>query len=496
MNKTISISLAGFSFIIEEQAYEKLNAYLQALRNSLEKDEADEVMYDIEIRIAEIFRENLDKREVVNSDDVAKVISQLGTPEAIEGQNEENAENAEQETFQEKTRKELFRDMKRGKIAGVCAGLAQYFGMDISLMRIIWILVFIFTVGFVSVVAYVILWVVLPEAETASDFLKMQGKPINFDSLKEAGQRVSSFYNENKSEIAKTGAGIWKVVRIVLGWIMIILAVNSLVSLVCSLLVFLGIWDIQLFARYQDLEEFNFFFNTSEETGYIFMAIVTIANLIFINIFIALSTKLFSPKTKIRYWGFLVGFLTILLIILGVYFGFLVSKKQLIYSGNNFQEERVSINTQSNVLTLDLKRVEIPQNFRAYGDDIFSDKKKIYKEDYPDVYITRRNDVKQPYIMIRKKADGYNVPIGLSVPVEVSGNAVLLPNYISYSYDQRFRDYDVDYELVIPETMEIRDLSDGRVDIHGDEHGFYREEREYQPEPQVESDTISTGRKY
>ena len=493
MNKTISISLAGFSFIIEEQAYEKLNAYLQALRNSLEKDEADEVMYDIEIRIAEIFRENLDKREVVNSDDVEKVIAQIGTPEAIEGQSEENAE---QEIPQEKTKKELFRDMKRGKIAGVCAGLAQYFGMDISLMRIIWILVFIFTVGFVSVVAYVILWIVLPEAETASDFLKMQGKPINFDSLKEAGQRVSSFYNENKSEIAKTGADIWKVARIVLGCIMAILAVKFLISLFLSLLVLLGGWDFQFLGMYEDLDEFNFIFDLNDETRYVFMAIVTIAILIPTIVFMALSTKLFSPKTKIRYWGFLVGFLTILLIILGVYFGLSVSKKQLIYSGNNVQEERVSINTQSNVLTLDLKRVEIPQNFRAYGDDIFSDKKKIYKEDYPDVYITRRNDVKQPYIMIRKKADGYNIPIGLSVPVEVSGNAVLLPNYISYSYEQRFRDYDVDYELVIPETMEIRDLSDGRVDIHGDEHGFYREEREYQPEPQVESDTISTVRKY
>ena len=493
MNKTISISLAGFSFMIEEQAYEKLNAYLQALRNSLEKDEADEVMYDIEIRIAEIFRENLDKREVVNSDDVEKVIAQIGTPEAIEGQNEENAE---QETFQEKTRKELFRDMKRGKIAGVCAGLAQYFGMDISLMRIIWILVFIFTVGFVSVVAYVILWMVLPEAETASDFLKMQGKPINFDSLKEAGQRVSSFYNENKSEITKTGAGIWKVVRIVLGCIMAILAVKFLISLFLSLLVLLGGWDFQFLGMYEDLDEFNFIFDLNDETRYVFMAIVTIVILIPTIVFMALSTKLFSPKTKIIYWGFLVGFLTILLIILGVYFGLSVSKKQLIYSGNNVQEERVSINTQSNVLTLDLKRVEIPQNFRAYGDDIFSDKKKIYKEDEPDVYITRRNDVKQPYIMIRKKADGYNIPIGLSVPVEVSGNAVLLPNYISYSYDQRFRDYDVDYELVIPETMEIKDLSDGKVDIHGDEHGFYREERGYQLEPQVESDTISTGRKY
>ena len=493
MNKTISISLAGFSFIIEEQAYEKLNKYLQALQNSLEKDEADEVMYDIEIRIAEIFRENLDKREVVNSDDVEKVIAQLGTPEAIEGQNEENAG---QETSQEKTRKELFRDMKRGKIAGVCAGLAQYFGMDISLMRIIWILVFIFTVGFVSVVAYVILWIVLPEAETASDFLKMQGKPINFDSLKEAGQRVSSFYNENKSEIAKTGADIWKVARIVLGCIMAILAVKFLISLFLSLLVLLGGWDFQFLGMYEDLDEFNFIFDLNDETRYVFMAIVTIAILIPTIVFMALSTKLFSPKTKIRYWGFLVGFLTILLIILGVYFGLSVSKKQLIYSGNNVQEERVSINTQSNVLTLDLKRVEIPQNFRAYGDDIFSDKKKIYKEDEPDVYITRRNDVKQPYIMIRKQADGYNIPIGMSVPVEVSGNAVLLPNYISYSYDHRFRDYDVSYELVIPETMEIRDLSDGRVDIHGEEHGFYREEREYQPEPQVESDTISTSRKY
>jgi len=493
MNKTVSISLAGFSFIIEEQAYEKLNAYLQALRNSLEKDEADEVMYDIEIRIAEIFRENLDKREVVNSDDVEKVIAQIGTPEAIEGQSEENAE---QETSQEKTKKELFRDMKRGKIAGVCAGLAQYFGMDISLMRIIWILVFIFSVGFVSVVAYVILWVVVPEAETASDFLKMQGRPINFDSLKEAGQRVSSFYNENKSEIAKTGAGIWKVIRIILGGIMALITINVLVSLVSFILVFFGAWDFQLFGKYQDLEEFNFFFSTDENTRYAFMAIVIIGILIPAIVFMALSIKLFSPKTKIRYAGFLVGTLFALLMIFGVYFGLSVQKKELIYSGNNFQEERVSINTQSNVLTLDLKRVEIPQNFRAYGDDIFSDKKKIYKEDEPDVYITRRNDVKQPYIMIRKKADGYNIPIGLSVPVEVSGNAVLLPNYISYSYDQRFRDYDVDYELVIPETMEIKDLSDGKVDIHGDEHGFYREEREYQPEPQVESDTISTGRKY
>ena len=361
MNKTVSISLAGFSFMIEEQAYEKLNKYLHALRNSLEKDEADEVMYDIEIRIAEIFRENLDKREVVNSDDVEKVIAQLGTPEAIEGQSEENAER---ENPQEKIRKELFRDMKKGKIAGVCAGLAQYVGIDIALMRIAWIVLCICSVGF-SLVAYIILWVAVPEAETASDFLKMQGRPINFDSLKEAGQKVNSFYNENKSEIAKTGASIWNVARIVLGGIAALITINMLVSLVSFILIFLGVWDFQLFGRYQDMEEFNFFFNAGEETRYVFMAIVIIGILIPAIIFMALSIKLFSPKTKIRYAGFLVGALFALLVVLGVYFGLSVQKKELIYSGNNVQEERVSINTQSNVLTLDLNRVEIPQNFRA-----------------------------------------------------------------------------------------------------------------------------------
>lgn len=75
MNKTISIALGGFSFIIEENAYNKLNNYLNALRKSLDEQEADEVMYDIEIRIAEIIKENLNKREVVNDDDVEKSYS-------------------------------------------------------------------------------------------------------------------------------------------------------------------------------------------------------------------------------------------------------------------------------------------------------------------------------------------------------------------------------------------------------------------------------------
>jgi hypothetical protein len=79
MNKTLSIGLAGFSFTIEEHAYIKLSDYLNALRSSLDASEADEVMHDIEIRMVEIFRDSLGKREVINDTDVERVIAQIGT---------------------------------------------------------------------------------------------------------------------------------------------------------------------------------------------------------------------------------------------------------------------------------------------------------------------------------------------------------------------------------------------------------------------------------
>ena len=102
MNKTVSIALAGFSFVIEEYAYIKLSDYLEALRQTLEADEVEEVMYDIEIRIAEIFRSNLGEREVVSNDDVEKVIAQIGTPEIIGEQEEIYTEKTEKARANEK----------------------------------------------------------------------------------------------------------------------------------------------------------------------------------------------------------------------------------------------------------------------------------------------------------------------------------------------------------------------------------------------------------
>ena len=223
MNKTISIALAGFSFVIEEHAYIKLNDYLQALRRSLEKEEVEEVMYDIEIRIAEIFRASLGKREVVIDEDVEVVIAQIGTPEAIEEQ--EEAYYSEKTSFEKKNNKgeakQLFRDIEGAKISGVCAGFAHYFGIDVTIMRIIWLLSMLITGFFLMILLYIILALAMPKAKTTSDILKMKGKPIDFEHIKEesmrfaneSGQKIGTFLQDNQPIILKAGSEIWNIVR-------------------------------------------------------------------------------------------------------------------------------------------------------------------------------------------------------------------------------------------------------------------------------------------
>ena len=233
MNKTLSIGLAGFSFVIEEHAYIKLSDYLSALRNSLDANEADEVMHDIEIRIVEILREQMAKREVVNDEDVEKVIAQIGKPEVIEEQ--------EQAYFSEKTekprafsgQKQLFRDPEGKILGGVSGGLGHYFGIDKVWVRLIFIIL-IFAKGF-GLLLYPILWLVIPVANSASDFLKMKGKPANFDNLKnesnkivqfanESTQRVGQLYQENKHYVADAGNVFATFLRVVFGGIFAFLA--------------------------------------------------------------------------------------------------------------------------------------------------------------------------------------------------------------------------------------------------------------------------------
>ncbi|WP_285270146.1 PspC domain-containing protein [Kaistella rhinocerotis] len=481
MNKTLSIGLAGFSFTIEEHAYIKLSDYLAALRSSLDANEADEVMHDIEIRMVEIFKDSLGKREVINDSDVEKVISQIGKPELINEQEEayfsEKASRQEEKTTASAGNKQLFRDPEKQKIAGVCAGLAHYVGMDVSAMRAIWLgiaILGVFTAAISTsliVLIYVILWIVLPRAETATDFLKMKGKPMNFDNLKnesnklvqfanESSQRVGEIYTENKPYIRTAGSGIWNVIRYFLGAIFGLMALGSIIGTFAIFGLFGG-------SDFPPLQEFNFLFD-DDGMSTVLYAMMVIGTLIPAILFSLISIKLISPKTQLRNVGYVVGALFLILLAFGTYFGVNMAKKEMIYKGHKEDVENVAINTASDSLYLDVKQITIPQNFTAYDDDIFSDKKMVYEEDYPYVQVTRKADVQAPYLIIKKDGKGYNIPVQLTAPIEIQNNRIYLPNFVKYPYQDRFRDYNVTYELVVPMTTQVFKVKENALNVDGD----------------------------
>lgn len=507
MNKTLSIGLAGFSFTIEEHAYIKLSDYLNALRSSLDASEADEVMHDIEIRMVEIFRDSLAKREVINDSDVERVIAQIGSPEKIEEQEEayysEKNKNSNRNNFSgtnQTDKRQLFRDPEKQKIAGVCAGLAAYSGMEITWMRLIWIGAFLFLwvapgSSFLVIILYFILWAVLPKAETASDFLKMKGKPLNFDNLKEESGKIVQFANEtttrageiyieNKPYINNAGNGVWNILKYIIGGFFAFMAVGSIIGV----FVLFGLFGID--SNFPGANEMKFYFD-DDGLYKVLAAIIILGSLIPAIIFSVLSVKIFSPKTKLRNIGWVIGVLFLSVIALGSYFGVSMAKKEMFMKGQKEDTEEIAINTVSDTIYVDMKNVTIPQNFTAYDDDLFSDKVSVFKKDWIHVDVTRKANIKTPYLIIKKEAKGYNIPLNVSIPVEIVNNKVILPNYIKYPYDHRFRDYSIDYELVIPQNTIVIPLKKDQMNFDGDTDGNGINDNEEEQDNDDENGNIS-----
>ena len=217
MKRTTSIHIKGINFIIEEEAYETLKNYMDRLSQKLSNaKDKDEIIEDIELRIAELFQSELsDTKAVIEEKDVEKTIATLGEPEQyideeFAGDESTQKENENQYSsgenrggFEKGSEKKLYRDMERASIAGVCSGLSAYFNIDLIIVRIIF-LVLLFGGGF-GFPLYIILWIVLPTANSHIDRLRMKGKPITVDSVRDevemAAARLTKSSRKWESEI-------------------------------------------------------------------------------------------------------------------------------------------------------------------------------------------------------------------------------------------------------------------------------------------------------
>ena len=259
MKKTIKINISGFVFNVDDDAYDRLKAYLDKLQSRFAGTPGDEeIMADIEARIAEIFQSRTgDDKDVVNSEDVEAAIGILGEPEDISGLEDGDEifeEEPQRRHHHSNGRRRLYRDPDSHVIGGVCGGVGEYFGIDPVIVRIIFVVFFLaWGAGFL---VYILLWLVLPEARTTAEKLEMKGERINVENIEKSIRKEyigikDNFKNIPESETyqrTRRGANSFgraigqilvtfiKVIGIIIGVTFIIAGVSLLIGILGGLI--------------------------------------------------------------------------------------------------------------------------------------------------------------------------------------------------------------------------------------------------------------------
>lgn len=207
MKKTLTINLSGVVFNIDEDAYEILNEYLRKLEIQFSDEDGKEIMRDIEARLAELFSNILksNNKNVVTITDINSVIEQLGTAEEIGGDSKNSTfDNKETDKDNRKRHRKFYRDADNKILGGVAAGLAAYLGLEVTITRLIMLLLAITILGWLIPI-YLIVWIIAPEATTTAQKLEMQGiEPsienmksyLNSEQFRESASRVTSRLGE------------------------------------------------------------------------------------------------------------------------------------------------------------------------------------------------------------------------------------------------------------------------------------------------------------
>lgn len=180
MNEVINIQIAGQIFHIDKIAFDELKAYLALIKNSLSPyEDKEEIMQDIEVRIAELFLKKLsESKHNLSMADIIEVKKVIGMVDETDS----NEESAKIEN-EDKSRAKLYRIPEQALIAGVCAGLSSKYRIPSFIVRLIFIaLIAAIGLGFVL---YIILWAILKTPESAAQKIESRGEIPTFNSIVE-----------------------------------------------------------------------------------------------------------------------------------------------------------------------------------------------------------------------------------------------------------------------------------------------------------------------
>jgi len=254
MNKTLSVNIGGIVFHIEELAYDRLSKYLESIKGYFTaSDGRDEIIQDIEGRIAEMFQERMiNGKQVILDADVDHVMNVMGKPEQFAGTTDEESFGAGQHQTSSSERKayrRLYRDNDDRVIGGVCSGISHYLGIDPVYLRLIFgIAFFVFGSG---IVIYILLMFVMPKAITTAEKLEMKGEPVNISNISKS---VSSEFTGNSDNVftrffdalGQLIVGGFKLLGKVFAVFFIIIGIFLLIAFALTFLAILGVGGITI----------------------------------------------------------------------------------------------------------------------------------------------------------------------------------------------------------------------------------------------------------
>lgn len=489
MNKTVNINLAGTFFHIDEDAYQKLQRYLEAIKRSFTDSQGrNEILADIEARIAELFNERVENdKQVVSIKEVEQVITIMGQPEdyMVDEEIFDDEPKSTYKSSRTSSSRKLYRDTDSAYIGGVSAGLGHYFDIDPLWIRIAWVILFFgFGTGFL---VYILLWVLMPAAETTSEKLAMSGKPVNITNIEEkvkegfsnvkesldgvADKVKNGDYNKAGDKIKNTSRSFFdalgsvilfffKIFAKFIGIILMIVGASTLIALIVSLL---SVGVVDLF-HFDGIDVANVFYSSNLPIWVVSLLVLFAVGIPFFYIFIlGLKILINNLKSIGKTANFTLFALWLASIVTLAIFA---AKEVAEFSREGEFTDTIELNVKAN----DTLYVEMINNEKyarndyrhrnefdlVYNDD---DVKQIYSSDVR--FSVRSTNDSIAYLKIVKNARGRTYQAArdraqnIDYNFNYSSGKLLLDNYFLTDADNKFRDQDVRITLYMPEGSVI-----------------------------------------
>lgn len=218
MRPTLTVNLGGMQFTFNDNAYRLMSQYLQSLTDAFRAQglDADELVNDIENRCAEILDETHDRATyIVTEGDITSLIDRMGRPEEILGEQVTEGPDFEQVKVKETVvpppyipqvpqplRKRLYRVKQGAELGGVCGGIAAYAGWDPTYVRIATVILAFLSASTVCI-AYLVLWIVVPQAKTPLQEMELRGESPTLNNI---GNTVKQAFGFNEKNAAAASA--------------------------------------------------------------------------------------------------------------------------------------------------------------------------------------------------------------------------------------------------------------------------------------------------